>query len=69
VVLVSLSCTDDAIVGPDWDSVRVAGFLPLHLFDNLRVCLLDDLAYSGERAFAPIALFLSLLARQLVIPE
>jgi hypothetical protein len=50
-----LSCADDAAVGPDGSPH------PLPLFDDLRVCLVDDLARFRERLPAPVPKLLDLL--------
>jgi hypothetical protein len=56
-VLVSLSSADDAVMGKD-GSPRRCRPDPLPLFDDLRVCLVDDFAHSRERLPAPVRKFL-----------
>jgi site-specific DNA recombinase len=51
-VLVRLPRAHDAAVGEDGSSP------PLHLFDDLRVCLMDDFAHSRERLPTPVSKFL-----------
>src|SRR6185295_2642120 len=50
-LLVGLARADDAVVRPD----RSAH--PLPLLDDVRVCLLDEIAHSAERLPAPIPEF------------
>ena len=54
VALVSFSRADNTVVVPDWDSFWVTGLLPLLLFNNLWVCLIDELTYSTDCSPAPI---------------
>jgi len=65
VVLVSFSSADDAIMGPDGDSCRITRFPPLHLFDNFRVRLLDELAHPPQSFPAPIIQYTNVLTDQL----
>ena len=51
-LFVRLSGADDAGVGED------GGPHPLPLFDDLRVCLVDDFAHFCERFPTPVAKFL-----------
>src|SRR5436189_549651 len=41
-VLEGLADADDAVVGPDWDSLGAGGLLPLHLFDYAGVGAPDE---------------------------
>src|SRR5882762_9129782 len=56
-ILVRLSRADDAAVRPD-GSPRGRLFPPLPLFDDLRVCVVDDCAHSREHLPAPVPKFL-----------
>src|SRR4030095_15962922 len=53
-ILVRLSRADDAVARPD-------GSRPLPLFNDLRVCLVNDLAHLRERLPAPVSQFPDLL--------
>ncbi len=59
-VLVRLSRADDAAVGPD-RSPRRCRLGPLPLFDDPRLCLVDDGAHFRERLPAPVPKFFDLL--------
>src|ERR1700730_770113 len=51
--LVRLACADDSVVRP-CGSPRVRRLHPLHLLDDVRVCLLDELAHPAQGLAAPV---------------
>jgi len=53
-VLIGFAGADDAVVRPRW-SAWVRGLHPLQLFDDVRVCFLDERAYTAEGFPAPVA--------------
>src|SRR5881397_1543657 len=55
-VLVRLAGADDPVVRP-CGSARVRGLHPLQLLDDVRVCFLDERAYSAEGFPAPVSEF------------
>src|SRR5947199_8774771 len=54
--LVRLAGADDPVVRP-CGSARVRGLHPLQLLDDVRVCFLDERAYSAEGFPAPVSEF------------
>src|SRR5439155_18173850 len=62
--LVRLAGTDDPVVRP-CGSARVRRLHPLHLLDDVRVCFLDERAYSAEGFPAPVSEFVDSLRNEL----
>ena len=52
--LVSFQCADNAVVREDGNAIRVRGFGPLLLFDDLGISLVNLSAHRGERMAAPV---------------
>src|SRR5436309_4347904 len=62
-VLVRLSRADDAAVGKDGSPWRCR-LDPLHLFDDFRVCCVDDCTHLRERLSAPVSKLVDLFVDQ-----
>src|SRR5262245_18745812 len=63
-VLVGFAGADDAVVRPS-RGARVGWLDPLPFLDDIRVCFLDEHAYSAESLPAPVAEFGDSLRNQL----
>src|SRR5205814_4124686 len=53
-ILIGLASADDAVVRPD-RCAGIGGFDPLPLLDDIRVCLLHELAHSAQGLPAPVS--------------